>query len=99
MTEHITALQLYLVDALEIDRRSLTRYGVSHTGVMHLQAADFGFDPFRIDLDPIFAPDHPREQRPSDHGAKAANREDAIDGEAKFPLQLFRRHAGDECLQ
>ena len=54
MTENITTLQLYLVDALEINRRALTCYRLRHTRVMHLQATDFGSDPFGIDLDPIF---------------------------------------------
>ena len=86
VAESITPLQLYLVDALEINRRALARYRLRHTRIMHLQATDFGFDPFGIDLDAIFDSNRARKECSRDHRPKATNRKNAINGEAKFPL-------------
>src|SRR5919106_1571867 len=82
MAKDITTLQLYLVDALEINRRALTSDRLRNTGVMDLHTTDFGVDPFGVDLDPIFDPDRARKQGPSDDSAKTTNRKDTIDGES-----------------
>ncbi len=82
----VAAVDLVALQAHDVERDAVACAGALDLRAVHLHRADPAAVPRRVELHLVVALDAPRPERAGHHGARAGDREDAVDREAQRRL-------------